>query len=248
MIDRRRFIGGMTACMAIPAQASAADDRTWATIPPSLYYSDEVRRRWRSWGPASRQFPAPPDLDADEASIGHRLTRAALGHLGLGYQHHHVPDFAPPPDWPWLPVSAGRDGPGLDCSNFTALAYNQALGLKLSGDVHEQAEAIAVPGPGGIGTAAFRRIVPRDHDDAVALLAPGDLLYIRSDAGRVSHVVLWLGGVGGVPSFVDCTDSVRSGPDGRRIPTGVAVRPFLPGNWYGRSFSHAHRITGLDRA
>ena len=65
------------------------------------------------------------------------------------------------------------------------------------------------------------------------------------DAGRISHVVLWLGEVRGVPSFVDCTDAVRRDEGGRAIPTGVEVRPFLPDSWYGRRFAHAHRLAGL---
>ncbi len=79
----------------------------------------------------------------------------------------------------------------------------------------------------------------------MALLRPADLLSIRSDAGFVSHVVLWLGDVDGGPSFIDCTDAVRRDRDGVEIPTGVRVRPFLPDGWYGRRFAHAHRLDGL---
>lgn len=170
---------------------------------------------------------------------------AATRHVGLGYQHHHLPDFDPPAGWPWHRVSAGADGPGLDCSNFTSLAFDRALGIKLPTAIGTQAEALAVPGPGGRGAAALRRIVPGSYAEAVAALRPADLLFIRSDAGRISHVVLWVGEVGGVPSFVDCTDSVRRGPDGSALPTGVGVRAFLPDSWYGRRFSHAHRLEGL---
>ena len=59
------------------------------------------------------------------------MVAAARRHIGLGYQHHHLPEFDPPGDWPWLAVSAGRNGPGLDCSNFTSLAFNDGLGIKL---------------------------------------------------------------------------------------------------------------------
>lgn len=61
---------------------------------------------------------------------------------------------------------------------------------------------------------------------------------------RISHVVPWLGEVGGVPSFIDCTDRVRLDVDGRAIPTGVRVRP-LRDSWCGRRFAHAHRLDGL---
>ncbi|WP_237481289.1 NlpC/P60 family protein [Lichenibacterium dinghuense] len=242
---RRNFLaGGLAAAAFGPAgpALAAGDD---GVVPRRDWYGDDSRARWGSWGPPARVLPAPAGLADDRRDIAHRVLSQATRLVGLGYQHHHLPEFDPPAGWPWRPVSAGANGRGLDCSNFTSLAFNRALGIKLPTAVGEQAEATVVGGPGGRGSAALSRIAPGGYAEAVAALRPADLLFITSDAGRLSHVVLWMGAVRGVPSFVDCTDSVRLGPDGSSRPTGVQVRAFLPDSWYGRRFSHALRLESL---
>ena len=241
---RRQFLAASAAAAAFGLRVgpASADD---GVISQDAWYGDASRMRWGAWGPPARVLPPPPGLVDTRADIARRVTAAATRHVGLGYQHHHLPDFDPPADWPWRPVSAGRNGPGLDCSNFTSLAFNRALGIKLPTAIGTQATALTVGGPGGRGSATLRRIVPGSFAEAVAVLRPADLLFIRSDAGRLSHVVLWLGEVGGVPSFVDCTDAERRGADGSVLPAGVRIRPFQPDDWYGRRFSHAHRLDGL---
>ena len=42
----------------------------------------------------------------------------------------------------------GVNGKGVDCSNFTAFIYNLALGIKMTGDVQDQANQLDIPGPG----------------------------------------------------------------------------------------------------
>ena len=242
---RRRFLGGAAALALGLGTGAARADVGQGVIPRDEWYGEESRRRWGAWGPPAQTLPPPPGLADDPADLSRRVVAAARRHVGLGYQHHHLPEFDPPADWPWHRVSAGTNGPGLDCSNFTSLAFNEALGIKLPTAIGTQAEASVVAGPGGRGSATLRRIAPASFDEAVAVLRPADLLFIRSDAGRVSHVVLWLGEVGGLARFIDCTDSVRRDADGSAIPTGVRVRPFLRDSWYGRRFSHAHRLEGL---
>lgn len=243
---RRQFLAGGTAglVLALGSGAASADDGE-GVIPRGAWYGEASRSRWGAWGPPARVLAPPPGVAGEPADIARRVVAAAMRHTGLGYQHHHLPDFDPPDDWPWRRVSAGVNGPGLDCSNFTSLAFNRALGIKLPTAIGTQAEALTVGGPGGRGSATLRRISPSSSADAVTVLRPADLLFIRGDAGRVSHVVLWLGEVGGRPSFIDCTDSVRRDASGAAIPTGVRVRPFLPDSWYARRFSHAHRLVGL---
>jgi len=51
--------------------------------------------------------------------------------IGLTYQHHHIPDWNPPADWPWKEVAYGRNSKGIDCSDFTSWTYNYGLGIKL---------------------------------------------------------------------------------------------------------------------
>jgi cell wall-associated NlpC family hydrolase len=238
---RRSFVLGALTLAVAPARAAEGE----GVVPRADWYGEASLARWGSWGPPARVLPPPPDLVDDTADIARRVVAAAMRNIGLGYQHHHLPDFDPPAGWPWRRVSAGGNGPGLDCSNFTSLAFNRALGIKLPTAIGTQAETLVVGGPGGRGRAALSRIVPATFDEAVAVLRPADLLFIRSDAGRLSHVVLWLGPVAGVPSFVDATDAPRRDPDGAAIPTGVRVRPFLRESWYGRRFSHALRLENL---
>ncbi len=244
-MQRRSFVLGGLASVTVSLRGSAAGHADAASVPLSGLYSDETRERWGAWGPPARQLPASAGASDDSAALARRVTAVARRHVGLGYQHHHLPEFDPPVGWPWLPVSVGRNGPGLDCSNFTSLVFNQALGIKLPTAIGTQANSTTVAGPGGHGSAALTRIEPSSYDDAVARLRAADLLYIRSDAGRVSHVVIWLGAIRGISSFIDCTDAVRSGTGGARIPTGVRIRPFLPDSWYGRRFAYAHRLNGL---
>ncbi len=76
--------------------------------------------------------------------VGQRL-------IGLTYQHHHIPDWNPPADWPWKEVAYGRNSKGIDCSDFTSWTYNYGLGIKLPTNIKTQAEAQDVPGPGDVG-------------------------------------------------------------------------------------------------
>lgn len=233
------------------ALAQGFDAQPWndpgqqAVVPRAAWYDDETRQRWGPWGPPARQYPAPVSLNPDPDWIGQRIVWAAGRHIGLDYQHHHVPAWSPPDDWPWTPVKSGRTGPGLDCSNFTSFVTNTALGIKLPTGIGRQAGTVTVAGPGGRGSVTLRRLDPRGYAEAVAILRPGDLLFIRSDAGRVSHVVFWLGACGiaadDTPLILDCHGGGLRGPDAP-IPAGVQIRPFRPDGWYGRSFAHAHRI------
>lgn len=220
-----------------------------AVVPQTAWYEEATRQRWGAWGPPARQYPAPDARPSDPAWLQQRMLYVAGRHLGLDYQHHHVPSWSPPPDWPWIPVRSGRNGRGLDCSNFTSFVTNQALGIKLPTGIGAQARSLVVAGPGGSGSLTLERIQPGDYDEAVRQLQPADLLFIRNDAGKVSHVVFWLGEFGmapdGVPLILDCHGAgVRAGSG--RIPAGVQIRPFRPDNWYGRSFAHAHRIAELS--
>ena len=246
-MQRRTFMLGSLslATLTRTGAASAFPGGDQAVIPESEFYTRQTRERWGAWGPPARQFPAPAGLVDEPAWLQRRLLTTARRYIGLGYQHHHVPAFDPPGDWPWISVSAGRNEPGLDCSNFTSLVFNTTLGIKLPTAIADQAETVVVGGPGNRGTVTLARIAPTSYEDAVATLRPADLLFIHSDAGPLSHVVLWIGEVHGTPSFIDCTDAVRQSIGGDNIPTGVQVRPFLPDNWYGRRFAYAHRLENL---
>jgi cell wall-associated NlpC family hydrolase len=206
--------------------------------------------RGAAWGPPARQYPQPTLARQDEDYRRQRVISVAARHIGLPYQHHHVPSWGPPAGWPWLPVEAGSNGPGLDCSNFVSFAYNYALGLKLPTGIALQGHTVDLPGPGDVGVLRARRIDVRRYDDLRAVLAPADLLYIRNRQDRVSHVVMWLGVVGqsptATPLILDCTQTLHRDASGATIPIGVRLRPFREDGWYWRRFSHAHRLIGAE--
>jgi len=128
-----------------------------------------------TWGPKAAHYPPvriPAGADPIEWKRA-RIVAVAQHYLGLPYQHHHIPAWAPGP---------GRDGgppaAGLDCSNFTSWVYNYGLGIVFTSDVHLQADGPSAPG---------RRLT---DDEA---LAPGDLLFIKNRAGaKVTHVVIYI--------------------------------------------------------
>jgi len=51
--------------------------------------------------------------------------------IGLDYQHHHVPAWAPPPWWRHETVRSGRQGADVDCSNFLTLVFSYVLGVEI---------------------------------------------------------------------------------------------------------------------
>jgi cell wall-associated NlpC family hydrolase len=171
----------------------------------------------------------------------------AQKYTGLPYQHHHIPDWDPPRDWPWKKVAYGHNSKGVDCSDFTSWVYNYGLGIKLHTSIGEQADAEDIEGPGGNGTIHVRTL--RDDngfEDLARKLKTGDLLYIKNDQGKVGHVIMWVGEMGkspdGSPLVIDCTGPEHKDCNGNSIPIGVQLRPFTPSSWYYKSFSHAHRI------
>ena len=55
-----------------------------------------------------RAIPGPAwQVQSDEGARRQRVIAVALRYRGYGYQHHHIPDWDPPPEWPWKPTCAG---------------------------------------------------------------------------------------------------------------------------------------------
>ena len=203
-----------------------------------------------AWGPPARQYPAPQLPRQDATYQRERVLNVAARQIGLAYQHHHVPSWNPPPGWPWLPVRAGANGPGLDCSNFSSFTFNYALGIKLPTGIGAQGRWRHLAGPGGTGCLVAEPLHARETAMLIGRLQPADLLYFRNERGAIRHVALWLGSVGqgGTPLVIDCTQRRQLDSAGRPIPLGVQIRPFLLSGWYGRHFSHAHRLVGAAPA
>jgi len=119
----------------------------------------------------------------------------------------------------------GIPAPGIDCTDFSALVYNLALGIQMHSGTMNQ---LTFPGPNAGGTATAQVLGPTGEtltpnflygpnygnatinqpgslDATLADLEPGDLLYMQGDL-QIKHVVIWLGEYGtntdGTPSSV----------------------------------------------
>jgi hypothetical protein len=222
--------------------------RDESSIAAAEWYAPSTRKRYGSWGPPARQYPAVAEADRQTVAWQReRIIAVALRFQGYGYQHHHIPDWDPPADWPWKETKSGHNGKGVDCSNFTAFVYNLGLGLKPTGAVREQSEQLAIPGPGpGKTTTAQKIELPKSYAERVRTLQTADLLFVRNTSGEISHVVLWVGSIGrspdGVPLVLDSHGDGVVDCRGQRVPHGIYLRPFAEKSWYCRSASHAIRI------
>jgi cell wall-associated NlpC family hydrolase len=232
-----------------PDQAPPRND--WhleAAVPYEDWYSRQMRKDNGAWGPRPRLFPAlAEESQAPLSWKRQRVLAVAYKYIGLPYQHHHIPDWDPPQGWPWKQVAFGRNSKGVDCSDFTSWIYNYGLGIKLDTGIREQADTEQIGAAGGDGSIQVKII--RDeagYDELIHKLKTGDLLYIKNDKGVVAHVIMWVGEHGrspdGAPLIIDCTGSDHRDSNGNQIPIGVRLRPFLPNEWYYKSFSHAHRV------
>ena len=224
------------------------DKHLESNVPHEQWYSRPVRKELGAWGPESRQYPAIADYNRLPLEVKRqRVLAVALKLVGLPYQHHHIPDWNPPADWPWKEVAYGRNSKGVDCSNFTSWCYNYGLGIKLTSAVERQAELTEVQGPGGDGAIEVEAILNNDGYEGLARrLQTGDLLYIRNKSDNISHVIMWVGAAGrspdGTPLIIDCTGEGHTDCKGQDIPIGVNLRPFDKNSWYYKSFDHANRI------
>ncbi len=217
--------------------------------PFSDWYSPALQRRFTTWGPSSKQFDRPPSLSGKPAEfLRQRVLATAMRYVGYRYQHHHLPDWDPPQDWPYSASPLGRQSKGVDCSNFTAWVYNLALGLKPTGETRAQSALTEVPGPGPGRTTKVERIErPATWADFPRVLKTGDLLFIKSRSrDEITHVVLWVGPLGEAPGHIplilDSTGDGHKDSAGVPIPDGIHLRPFTEKSWYAQSASHALRF------
>jgi len=211
--------------------------------------SPEVRRRYGAWGPPARHYPPPEGVRERSAEWRReRVIAVALRFVGYSYQHHHIPDWNPPVDWPWLKAPSGHNGKGVDCSNFTAFVYNQALGIKLNGDIKIQAREHRVKGFCEQPPHELERIeLPPRYEDFPNVLRTGDLLYLVRKNGEAYHVVIWIGKLGRAPDgkalLLDSTGVVRHrDANGVTVPEGIYLRPFDADSRYFKTAGHALRI------
>lgn len=227
------------------------DPRFSSQVPFAQWYSPATKAAYGAWGPPARHYPAPVLKRRDADFLRQRVLAVAARYVGYSYQHHHLPDWHPPADWPAKPVESAP-GKGVDCSNFTSFVYNLALGIVPTSECESQSKLTAVPGPGPGRTSPVRRIeLPDDRGRLSDVLQPADLLFVRGEnTETVTHVVLWLGRCGVLadgspaehPLVIDSHGSGARDQQGGDIPAGVYLRPVRPGYWYARRATHALRI------
>ena len=218
------------------------DPKKHSKISADDWASDAVRKKYGAWGPPLKTFDAPEILDGKSAAWKReRVLALALRYSGYSYQHHHLPDWEPPADWPWKEVGHGKNAKGIDCSNFTTFVYAVALGLHFPSAILEQSETTEAT-VGGEKSKLERIEKPKAYSECAKTFQTGDLLFIKNKQGKVSHVVLWVGPIGGdAPLILDSTGTGQKDSRGIAIPDGVNLRPFTEAGWYFQSLSHTHR-------
>ncbi len=249
-----------TASLSVGFDQPPRNDTTLeSTMPYADWYDQAAYNQGDiTWGPPPAQYPAvsvPANAGCSPLQWKReRIVATAAQYIGRFYQHHHIPDWDPPADWPYSETLLGCQTPGIDCSDFSSWYYNYGLGIKLNTAVAVQAlPTTPIPGPGGVGNitpkvvAASVDNVPPDFATLCGQLQTGDLLYIKgSPTGPVTHVILWVGSLGSGPDplVLDSHDNspVVHDSDNVAIPLGVHLRPFRVTEWYYTSFSHALRI------
>lgn len=160
---------------SLTADFTERDKIPQSPVPFSEWY---LESKQGTWGPKATIYPkvTPPNGCDPIAWQRERIIKVAERYIGLSYQHHHIPGWAPPSTW--VSKLNGPESAGLDCSNFTSWVYNYGLGIKFSSDITEQSESKTAPG---------RRL---QKDEA---FAAGDLLFIlKGDRSLVSHVVIYI--------------------------------------------------------
>jgi hypothetical protein len=248
---RVEFRAPVSELIADLERTERGNPRLESETPHDEWYTHHARTHFGSWGPHPRAYPPPAGVESWPIEMQReRVIAVALRFLGYAYQHHHIPDWNPPASWPWKHSCAGHNGRGVDCSNFTGFIYNLGFGLRLNTDVHHQAEERFAIGPGRGRTPVRHIALPESYADRLATLRTGDLIFIRSNRGNISHVVIWVGDIGrspdGTPLIIDSHgEDVRDSND-QPIPCGIHLRPFRERSWYNHSADHAIRIISGD--
>ena len=110
----------------VPASVTAGLERI---TPPNSSTTDP-------WGPLI--VPNQPPVVNNQTttlSLQERVIAAYASFLGVDYQHHHDPLWLPTQNDPWnVTGTLSYQSQGVDCTNFTAAAYADALGILMSGE------------------------------------------------------------------------------------------------------------------
>ena len=223
----------------------------WANVSFANWYSTSTRNTYGSWGPRCKAMSQPTaDILGWPLDLRRqRIFAFAERYLGFLYEHHHLPEWDPPADWPWDPECTVEHNQGVDCSNFTGWLYNWCFGIQLDTDIDVQAVETVIPVTGGSSITLERINKPAGgYAGLVSALQPGDLCFVFASGSTtdIAHVFVWLGtygaGPSGQPLVLDATTGAHTNFYGVDIPCGVQIRPFLPTSSYFTRFSHAFRV------
>ncbi len=221
-----------------------------------------------AWGPALVPNVVPTLPTTNVATwLQQRLLAAYASAIGIDYQHHHVATWLPEQGSSWnLTSTVGYQSEGIDCTDLTAYAYADALGITMNSDTTQQS-LISPTDPNGTiipqslltsGAVSISIITHwTSYANLLGQLQPGDILYIHgnpSDPTQVTHAITWLGIYGvdknhqGVPLVIDSTGITPAhvNSNDQVIPEGVEIRPFGPpgsvNDWYYDNLDHVLRF------
>lgn len=239
------------------------DPHAWGNHPYSDWYLPQMEPVFTTWGPQQATFTAPANYDQmSSAWLAQRVIYAGSTFLDVtDYQHHHVPSWIAPNDWPYSPVSTRLyQGPGIDCSDFTGFAFRYGLGIDLltgTSEQGQQTQATLNLADGTTRQLNFNVVAEYSpsltFNQLVNQLQAGDLLYLVANPGTqatsgAAHVIIWLGTVGidsnGQPVnlIMDSTGFGHTDSNNISVPEGVHIRPFTANMWYFDAFLLARRM------
>ena len=125
-----------------------SDWKDHATVPFRDWYNPSNQTRWGYWGPAMRHFNPPAGLTKKTPQWSReRVIATGMRFIGYSYQHHHVPDWEPPADWPRDPEQKTPVGVQVNSAA-------QAIGTFGKGRVF-------VSSPHPEGTPGLENLIPR---------------------------------------------------------------------------------------
>jgi hypothetical protein len=142
------------------ASSPVSDFAVRDSLPRTEVDPGKWRQGYGSFGPCTLPYPTvifPAGVNEQEWKRI-RVIEAAKKLIGVPYGHFHFPEMG-----------------GIDCSNYTALVYNYAFGLRFSSNVERQA------------LEAGRSLAKGE------VLRPGDLLFLHeAESSRIVHVAIYV--------------------------------------------------------
>lgn len=200
---------------------------------------------------------------------------------GFRYQHHHIPPFCPDQGstlFPWNWVPSGAQYNGTDCSSLTGFGMLYAFGFNITEAIQEQSQYTSFPVPPNWAVSNVSAVIFQcvfgvgqidgclnvstsstafGYNNLIEILQPGDLIYVSGNSHEVTHVLTFLGYVGGQnctgsecpPLVLDSHDGVDPpivDVNGVNVLDGPRIRPYDEKSWYFSSTFVVRRVVSDD--